>query len=120
MRKAISLNGGRENRPCWQVVQGNQGGGKLRLCEKQESVTGGWGDKDAGHRVMRGTRGERHCLVAWTRECGDTRCQTGGSDVRAIMREHGYIGGRDAGENCFPEQLAGIRTHHKQKKKLSV
>ena len=101
-------------------MQGNEGGDKLRLCEKQGGVTGGRGDKDAGHRGMRGTGGKRYCLVAGTRECGETRGQTGGSDVRAIVREHGYTGGRDAGEDCFPERLAGIRTHHEQKKKLSV
>ena len=56
--------------------------------------------------------------MAGTRECGETRGQTGGSDVRAIVREHGYTGGRDAGEDCFPERLAGIRTHPKQKKNV--
>ena len=57
--EARSRNGHRENWPGWQVVQGNEGAKKLRLCEKQGGVTGGRGDKDAGHRGMRGTRGKR-------------------------------------------------------------
>ena len=118
MLGAISQNGGKDIGQCRPLVQGNQSGGEVR--NRKEGVTGGRGDKNAGHRVMRGTGGERYCFVAWTRECGDTRCQAGGRDVIAIMREHGYIRGRDAGEDCFPEQLAGIRTHHKQKKTLSI
>ena len=75
MLGAISQNGGKDNGQCRPVVQGNQGGGKIR--NRKEGVTGGRGDKNAGHRVMKGTGADRYCFVAWTRECGDTRCQAG-------------------------------------------
>ena len=75
MLGAISQNGGKDIGQFRPKVQENQSGGEVR--NRKEVVTGGRGDNTAGHRVMKRTGGDRYCFVAWTRECGDTRCQAG-------------------------------------------
>ena len=75
MLGAISQNGGKDIGQFRPMVQENQSGGEVR--NRKEVVTGGRGDNNAGHRVMKGTKGDQYFFVAWTRECGDTRCQAG-------------------------------------------